>query len=78
MLEDEATIRLTQFTSPEGDKFYNDTGQNAHSRPEIGLHAFGDIQSIDSNTFVSFSEFALSLGKSEAGIDQDAAFGTLY
>lgn len=78
LLEDEATIRLTQFTSPEGDKFYNDTGQNAHSRPEIGLHAFGDIQSIDSNTFVSFSEFALSLGKSEAGIDQDAAFGTLY
>ncbi|WP_459876919.1 beta propeller repeat protein [Desulfothermus naphthae] len=76
LLSDGATIRLTGFTSPDGDSFY--LNNDNHSRPEVALHAYGDIKSLDSQTFVSFSEFALSLGSDLQGEDKKSAFGALY
>ena len=76
LLSDRATIRLTGFTSPDGDSFY--LNNDNHSRPEVALHAYGDIKSLHSQTFVSFSEFALSLGSDLQGDDKKSAFGALY
>ncbi len=75
LLADGATIRLTGFTTPSGDKFYTN---DAHTRPEVALHAYGDIRSLNSQTFVGFSEFALSLGSDLEGINKESSFGALY
>lgn len=74
LLPDGSTIRLTGFTSPDGDKFISG---DAHSRPEIAIHAYGDINSLNSQTFVSFSEFAISLGADGEEDSSRGGFGRL-
>ncbi len=72
ILKNNYTIRTSRFTSPTGASFGTQS-----ERSEIGLHVYGDIGDSNSNTRVSFTDFAVQLGVDADGVDTESSFGGL-
>ncbi len=66
------TMRAGRFTSPSG----TDYGTQVE-RSEIALHVFGNIGQYGSQTLLSFTDFAVSLGVDADGVDTESSFGGL-
>jgi len=72
VLKNNYTIRAHRFTSPNGANFGTQS-----DRSEIGLHVFGDIGDYNSQSLVSFTDFAVQLGVDADAVDTDSSFGSL-
>ena len=66
------TMRAGRFTSPSGTEF-----GTQEERSEIAVHVFGNIGEYGSQTLVSFTDFAVSLGVDADGVDTESSFGGL-
>jgi hypothetical protein len=72
ILKNNYTIRAHRFTTPGSGSFGTQS-----ARSEIGLHVFGDIGDYNSQSLVSFTDFAVQLGVDAEAIDTESGFGSI-